>query len=184
MGGLRTRVFDDVRRCLPDAHTMWPVNQRWDDLVGISAEPLDAAALVDAVRDESAGALVSFLGTVRDHSEGRSGVTALSYEVYEEPALDRMRVLVATARDRWPSIRKIALVHRRGELRLGDDAVCVAVSAPHRGDAFEAASWLIDEAKTSLPIWKEETYEGGTGFGVDAAPITATSVSTPTPRAS
>lgn len=117
------------------------------------------------------GAVVTFQGIVRDHAEGRAGVETLTYESYEQAALDRLHDVARTARERWPSIRRVALVHRTGELRVGDMAVVVAVSAPHRDAAFEAARWCIDTVKASVPIWKHERWASGAGWGTDAQPI-------------
>lgn len=148
-----------------------PVADYPDDILGVSAEPLDIAALERSVRDPRAGAVVVFVGTVRDHSEGRDGVVGLRYEAYAEPANRRLAELVRQARSTWPDLCRVAVVHRVGDLDVGDDAVLVAASAPHRGDAFAAAEWLIDEAKATLPVWKHETWADGADFGVDAAPI-------------
>jgi molybdopterin synthase catalytic subunit len=117
------------------------------------------------------GAEVLFSGTVRDHAEGRSGVTALEYEAYEEPARSRLGAIAAEARRRWPDLGRIVLWHRLGHLQVGDCSVVVVVSAPHRGDAFEAARWCIDTLKSTVPIWKLETWEGGVGWGTEASDI-------------
>jgi len=115
--------------------------------------------------------VVTFTGTVRDHSEGRAGVTELTYEAYEEPAVARMSAVVHDLRRRWPTIGRVAVVHRVGPLTVGDAAVVVAVSSPHRAEAFAAAAWCIDTVKATVPIWKHERWEGGTAWGVDAAPV-------------
>lgn len=146
------------------------------DIIEMRSGSLRAAELTEAVRNSTAGAVVTFIGVVRDHSEDRdgelrSGVVALEYEAYEGPALERMAELVALARREWPSMCRVALVHRVGTLAVGDDAVVVAVSAPHRGVAFAAAGWLIDQVKATVPIWKEETWSGGRDAGVDASPL-------------
>ena len=97
------------------------------------------------------GATVTFTGTARDHAEGRPGVHRLEYEAYEEPALARLRAIAAEVRRRWPVVGRVALLHRTGVVELGDAAVVVAVSAPHRGEAFEAARFAIDELKRTVP---------------------------------
>ena len=117
------------------------------------------------------GGVVTFVGTVRDHAEGRDGVHALEYEAYEGPATDRLAALAADARVRWPGIGRIALLHRVGRLELEDAAVVVVVSAPHRGEAFDAARWCIDTLKATVPIWKKEEWAGGDGWGTDAQPV-------------
>jgi molybdopterin synthase catalytic subunit len=114
---------------------------------------------------------VLFSGTVRDHAEGRSGVSSLEYEAYPEPAVDRMTQIAAEARRRWPSLGRIALLHRVGRLEVGECAVIVAVSAPHRQEAFEAGQWCIDTLKESVPIWKRETWSDGAGWGTGAQQI-------------
>jgi molybdopterin synthase catalytic subunit len=79
--------------------------------------------------------------------------------------------LAAEARVRWPGIGRVALLHRVGRLELEDAAVVVVVSAPHRGEAFEAARWCIDTLKATVPIWKKEEWAGGDGWGTDAQPV-------------
>ena len=130
------------------------------DTVAVGPEPIDPAAVLAAVSDHRCGAIVLFLGTVRDHSEGIEGVTHLEYEAYGEVVEDKIAEVVAEARARWP-VERIAAIHRVGELRLGEISVAVAVSAPHRGEAFEAGRYLIDELKARAPIWKKEHWPGG-----------------------
>jgi molybdopterin synthase catalytic subunit len=139
--------------------------------VGLAHEPFAAGDLDAWVRAPDCGAVVTFTGVVRDHADGRSGVTALTYEAYEEHATARIAEVVAEARRRWPEVRRIAAVHRVGDLVVGDDAVVVSVSSPHRGEAFDAAAFVIDTVKATVPIWKRETWADGEGWGVDAAPI-------------
>jgi molybdopterin synthase catalytic subunit len=142
-----------------------------DDWVALSAEPLVAdEALRWTVRPDC-GAQVLFTGTVRDHAEGRSGVSHLEYEAYPEPAVDRMMRIAEEARLRWTSLGRIALLHRVGRLEVGECAVVVAVSAPHRDEAFEAGRWCIDTLKATVPIWKRESWSGGVGWGTDAQEI-------------
>ena len=120
----------------------------------------------------SCGATVTFTGTARDHAEGRPGVHRLEYEAYEGPAVARLQALCAEARARWPVVGRVALLHRTGVVELGDAAVVVAVSAPHRGDAFEAARFAIDELKRTVPIWKRESWDGGESWGLEAQHLT------------
>ena len=121
---------------------------------------IDPAALLDRVRDPAAGAVVLFLGTVRDHSEGKPGVTHLEYEAYREVVEGKIAAIVARAADKWPLCR-VAAVHRVGRLNIGDVSVAVAVSTGHRPEAFDAGRFLIDELKATAPIWKKEHWEGG-----------------------
>ena len=130
------------------------------DLVAVSADPVDIAAVVSAVSAPEAGAVVLFVGTVRDHSPGRTGVTHLEYETYDEQVIDKITEVVDEVRGRWP-VRRVAAIHRVGELGVGEVSIVVAVSSPHRGDAFEAGRYLIDEIKARAPIWKKEHWPGG-----------------------
>lgn len=116
--------------------------------------------MVAAVSAPSAGAVVLFVGTVRDHSPGRAGVTHLEYEAYDEQVVDKISDVVAEVRERWP-VAGVAAIHRVGELGVGEISVAVAVSSPHRADAFPAARYLIDEIKARAPIWKKEHWPGG-----------------------
>ncbi len=136
------------------------------DLVAVGPAPIDAAELVAFVADPGAGATVLFLGTVRDHSPARGDepathdVTHLEYEAYEGVVEEKIAEIVAEARARWP-LRRVAAVHRVGELGLTEISVAVAVSSAHRTDAFPAARHLIDELKHRAPIWKKEHWPGG-----------------------
>ena len=114
------------------------------------------------------GAQVVFSGTVRDHAEGRSGVSRIEYEAYTEQVEPRLADIAREARHRWPMIGRIALLHRVGPLTVGETSVLVVVSAPHRAEAFEAARWSIDVLKETVPIWKRETWEGGADWGTGA----------------
>lgn len=128
--------------------------------VRISAEPLDPAALLTEVGDERAGAAVLFLGTARDHSPGKVGITHLEYEAYPGVVEEKLAEIAGAACAKWPVIR-LAVEHRVGEVHVGQPSVAVAVSSPHRDDAFEAGRYVIDELKKRAPIWKKEHWEGG-----------------------
>jgi len=130
------------------------------DFVAVSEEPIDPAALVALVTRNDAGAVVLFLGTVRDHSDGRRGVTRLEYEAYREVVEDKIREIVREVRGRW-ELAAVAAAHRVGSLGVGEVSVGVAVSSPHRPEAFAAARALIDELKQRAPIWKKEHWPGG-----------------------
>lgn len=125
----------------------------------IVSGPIDAAAVSAAVARPSAGATVTFLGTTRDHNEGRQ-VTRLEYEAYPEMAIAEMHKIGEVARRRWP-IEGIAIVHRIGVVPIGEPSVVIAVSARHRVAAFEACHFTIDRLKEVVPIWKKEHFEGG-----------------------
>ncbi len=129
-------------------------------MIAITEAPIDAQALTERVRSPNAGAVCTFLGTVREMTGDRR-TTALDYEAYPEMALKALARLEEEARQRWPII-EAALVHRVGRLDLGEISVVVAVSCPHRDQAFDACRWLIDTLKEVVPIWKKETWADGT----------------------
>jgi molybdopterin synthase catalytic subunit len=125
----------------------------------ITPLPLDVAPLRAQLLGAGAGAYASFEGWVRNHSEGQA-VTGLYYEAYEALAVAEGQRILAAAMQRFP-LQAAACVHRVGELGLGEMAVWVGVSAAHRGPAFEACRWIIDEVKAQVPIWKRERYASG-----------------------
>jgi len=153
------------------ASALMPPSAPADDWVGITAGVLPVTEASAWAVVPRCGGVVTFVGTVRDHAEGRDGVSALEYEAYEGPATDRLAALAAEARDRWPGVGRVALLHRVGRLELAEAAVVVVVSAPHRDEAFEAARWCIDTLKATVPIWKKEEWAGGDGWGTDAQPV-------------
>ncbi len=128
-------------------------------LVELREDPLDPAEIAAGLRTDTDGAVVTFAGTVRGHSRGRT-VRKLVYEAYGSMALRQMQELAAEARRRW-AIGDLAVVHRTGVLAIGEVSVVIAVAAPHRGAAFDACEWLIDELKRTVPIWKKEIYTEG-----------------------
>jgi len=129
----------------------------------LSPEPIDIDALKAELGDASAGACVTFEGWVRNENEGRS-VTRLDYEGYEAVATKEGEKVLAEAREKFGLARAVC-VHRVGSLAIGDLAVWVGVSAGHRGEAFNACRYIIDEIKHRLPIWKKEHYaEGDSGW--------------------
>jgi molybdopterin synthase catalytic subunit len=141
------------------------------DWVALVPDGLPVAEALDFAGDPSCGAVVLFLGTVRDHSAGRPGVTLVEYEAWEEQVEPLLAKLAGEARSRFPGVAHVVLLHRTGPLRVRDTSVLVAVSAPHRGEAFDAARWCIDTLKETVPIWKHEHWDGGHAFGLDAKPI-------------
>jgi molybdopterin synthase catalytic subunit len=128
-------------------------------MIEITSQPIDAAALTDRVCSPLAGGVCTFLGTVREIT-GDKRTAWLEYEAYPEMAHKKLGELEAEARRRWPII-DAAIVHRVGRLELGEISVVVAVSCPHRNEAFEACRWLIDTLKEVVPIWKKETWADG-----------------------
>ena len=128
--------------------------------VSVGVDPIDTAALVAEVGRPESGATVLFLGTVRDHSEGKTGVTHLDYEVYAEMVEPKIVEVVNEAATKWP-VLAAAVEHRSGVVNLAEASVAVAISCAHRADAFDAAEFIIDELKRSAPIWKKEFWPGG-----------------------
>jgi molybdopterin synthase catalytic subunit len=132
---------------------------REDLLVRVTDETIGANEAVAFVADPAAGGTCVFLGTVRDHSEaGR--VTGLTYEAWDELAVRRLEELGVELFATWP-LRKVALLHRTGELAIGDVSVVVACSAAHRAQAFEACRHGIERLKEDVPIWKKEALVSG-----------------------
>jgi MoaE-MoaD fusion protein len=129
------------------------------NVVAITREPIDTTSLTAAARRPEDGAVVIFDGIVRDHSRGRRTLH-LDYEAYEEMALRQMRELADEARSRF-AIRLVTLVHRLGRLQIGETSVLIVVVSAHRAAAFDASRWLIDTLKTTVPIWKKETFVDG-----------------------
>jgi molybdopterin synthase catalytic subunit len=132
---------------------------REDLLVSITPDPIGAGEAVDFVSDHAAGGTCVFLGTVRDHSEA-GAVTGLTYEAWEEHAVRRLEALADEMFERWP-LRKVAFLHRSGELGVGEVSVVVACSSPHRVEAFEACRHGIEQLKQDVPIWKKEHLTSG-----------------------
>ena len=125
----------------------------------LTEEPIDLAAVVAEVEDERAGAIATFLGTVRVESRGRR-VVRLEYEAYEGMAEDVMTALANELAGKY-DLCAIAITHRVGVCEIGEASVAIAVSAPHRQDALAACKDAIDTLKETVPLWKKEVYEGG-----------------------
>lgn len=125
----------------------------------ITTSPIEPEELKSSLLDPHAGACVTFEGWVRDHSDGRR-VSSLEYEVYEKLAVKEGERILREARERF-GLTSARGVHRSGHLEIGDCAVWIGVSSPHRAEAFEACRYIIDEAKVRLPIWKKEYYDDG-----------------------
>jgi molybdopterin synthase catalytic subunit len=139
-----------------------------DTWLALTGDRLPLGAAVEWAIRPGCGAVVLFAGTVRDHSEGREGVSELEYEAYEEQVEPRLEAIEAEARARWDdvgAVGAVALLHRVGRLEVGEPSVVVVVSAPHRGEAFEAARFCIDTLKATVPIWKRERWDGGEAWG-------------------
>lgn len=150
-----------------------------DDWLALSGNELPVDVASAWVGRPGCGAIVTFTGTARDHAAGRPGVHRLEYEAYEQPALARLQAVAAAVRERWPAVGRVALLHRTGGLAVGDAAVVVAVSSPHRAEAFDAARFAIDEIKRTVPIWKRESWDGGESWGLEAQHLTDVGVTGP-----
>lgn len=133
----------------------------------ITDQPIETSSLREALTDDAAGGYVAFEGWVRDHHEGRR-VTGLEYEAYEALAVSEGARIVAEAREKFGAA-EVACVHRVGSLAIGDMAVWVGASAPHRDEAFAACRYVIDEVKLRVPIWKKEHYVEGESSWVNCA---------------
>ena len=125
----------------------------------VTDRPLELEALVRHVTDPEAGAIATFIGTTRNHNDGRK-VIALDYEAYPEMAEKELARIGDEAKGRWP-ICRMAIVHRLGPVQIGEASVIIAVSSAHRDAAFAASRFAIEEIKKTVPIWKKEVFEGG-----------------------
>ena len=129
-------------------------------MIELIQEASNTNTVLESVASTRSGAVVLFLGTTREFTAGRQ-TASLDYESYGEMAQRKMEELEAEARQRW-SLIEVTLVHRLGHVGLGEASVAIAVSSPHRGDAFTAGQWLIDTLKEIVPIWKKENWADGT----------------------
>jgi len=141
---------------------------RGDDWLALSDQPLPVHAVGDWLVRPHCGGVVTFVGTARDHSDGRPGVDALEYEAYESQVEPRIARIAAEARARWSTVGRLAMLHRIGPLAVTEAAVVVGASAPHRDEAFAAARFCIDTLKATVPIWKKESWAGGESWGLEA----------------
>jgi molybdopterin synthase catalytic subunit len=127
--------------------------------IWVTSERLDATACTEFVNYPGSGGIVVFVGTVRDATKGKS-VKWLEFECYEKMALKEMRKIADEAKSRW-GLHKVVIHHRTGLVPIGEEAVVIAVSSPHRKEAFEACAYAIDTLKETVPIWKKEVFEDG-----------------------
>ena len=125
----------------------------------ITEGKIDVESLLDVVRNPAAGAVALFIGSTRNENEGRA-VERLEYEAYREMAIAEIQRLGAEIERRWPGV-SVAIVHRVGDVPIGEASVAVAASAAHRDEAFEACRYGIDTLKETVPIWKKEYYRDG-----------------------
>ncbi|HZA47379.1 MAG TPA: molybdenum cofactor biosynthesis protein MoaE [Nitrososphaera sp.] len=138
-------------------------------MFSISEHPIDVGKLLANVKDDSAGATVLFLGTVRDHSDDYM-VSGIYYEAYVRMAEEAMAKIEAESVKKW-SLKKIATVHRIGNLKIGEVSVAIAISSEHRAEAFEAGRYAIDRIKSEVPIWKKEIISGEGGMWAKGTPL-------------
>jgi len=129
-------------------------------VIQLNHEPIDSGEVLASVQSPHAGAVILFLGTTREFTAGRQ-TESLDYESYGEMAISKLEELEQQAREKW-SLTEVTIVHRLGHLEIGEASVAIAVSAPHRKDAFTAGQWLIDTLKEIVPIWKKENWADGT----------------------
>lgn len=128
-------------------------------MIEIVTNPIDTESVIRSVGDAGAGGINVFIGTTRDISEGRR-VLKLKYEAYEPMALEELRRIADKALERW-QLSGVSIVHRVGIVAIGEASVVIAVSAPHRAEAFEACRFIIDTLKEKVPIWKKEVFADG-----------------------
>lgn len=129
-------------------------------MICLTHESIDISAVLESVRSPAAGAVVLFLGTTREMTDGRQ-TRWLNYEAYAPLAEKLLAELISQAQQRWPLVA-CSVAHRLGRVEVGEVSVAIAVSSAHRQAAFEAGQWLIDRLKESVPIWKEEHWADGT----------------------
>ena len=153
------RKYADPDRRLADGDEVALIPPVSGGAFRVTAEPLSLEAVVDEVTDETAGAVATFLGTVRRESRGRT-VRYLEYEAYVEMAENVMAQIAAELERRY-DLWSVAIHHRVGRVAIGEASVAIAVSAPHRQDALAACKDAIDTLKQTVPLWKKEVYEGG-----------------------
>jgi molybdopterin synthase catalytic subunit len=152
-----------------------------DDVVLLVSDPIDFAALIQSVRAEQDGAIVTFDGFVRNESHGRRTLY-LEYEAYESMALAKMQEIAAQVHEKY-AIHRVAIAHRLGRLEIGETSVFIAVSAPHRGAAFDACRFAIDTLKRTVPIWKKEYFADGAVWADGELPPVPATAPAATPAA-
>jgi molybdopterin synthase catalytic subunit/molybdopterin converting factor small subunit len=153
------RIYVERGRALSDGDEVALIPPVSGGAFRLTEDPIDLAAVVREVEDERAGAIATFLGTVRSESRGHS-VVRLEYEAYEGMAENVMNDLAEGLKERY-DLCAVAITHRVGVCEIGEASVAIAVSAPHRQDALAACKDAIDTLKETVPLWKKEVYEDG-----------------------
>lgn len=143
---------------------MQPTGDRWRAL---TANELPIGDIYQWAVRPDCGAVVLFSGTVRDHADGRDDVSSLDYEAYAEAVIPAFDKIIDEVHQRFPNVKRVAILHRTGRILLSESSVVVAVSSAHRPTAFEAARFAIDALKESVPIWKKENWSDGSDWGTD-----------------
>ena len=128
-------------------------------MIIVTKKPLDPTAFTQAVKSPSSGAVITFLGTTREETAGKK-VLYLEYEAYDPMAEEKLQEICDEIRQKW-NINEIAIGHRVGKLEIGEISLVVALSSPHRNEAFESCIYLVDRLKETVPIWKKEVFEDG-----------------------
>ena len=128
-------------------------------MIYLTQDPIDLNAAYRHIQTGEAGAINFFFGVVRNNTQSKA-VELLDYEAYGPMAVREMQTIANEACRRWP-VRKYVIIHRTGVLRVGEMAVLIGISTPHRGDAFEATRYIIDTLKQTVPIWKKEQFDDG-----------------------
>ncbi|RJE74366.1 MULTISPECIES: molybdenum cofactor biosynthesis protein MoaE [Reichenbachiella] len=128
-------------------------------MIEITSKTIRTSELIDYVKESGAGAINVFIGTTRNQTAGKK-VIKLDFEAYEPMAVKELQKIADRAVEQW-DILSYAIVHRVGIVEIGEEAVVIAVSTPHRKDAFQACEFIIDELKKTVPIWKREVFEDG-----------------------
>lgn len=127
-------------------------------MILLTKEKIEVEKHIRDVFHTEAGAVVTFLGTVREEVRDGKNLRCLTYEAYEDMAKKRLRELSEEVRERW-GVMKALIIHRLGEVPVGEESVLIALSSPHRKEAFLACGWIIDTIKKDVPIWKKEAWE-------------------------
>jgi molybdopterin synthase catalytic subunit len=153
------------------------------NLVELTRDTIDTSRLLESISHPDAGGEVLFVGTTRRKTFDKSNAVEtytefLVYEAYESMALRQLERLVERADQLWP-LKRVAVVHRLGKVLPGEASIAIAVSAPHRAEAFEAARWLIDNIKQDVPIWKQENYSNATQLWVHPSQSTPNQLNYP-----